>query len=81
MTRLGPLPCRALIELRSAVRVESGGTLPVGGGLDSRYDVKASSVGVDPPQGNEPVGLDPAEFSVEIDNVYWPMPPGARGFS
>jgi hypothetical protein len=30
------------------------------------------------PQGNEPVDLDPADFTSEIDNPYWPMEPGAR---
>jgi hypothetical protein len=30
------------------------------------------------PQGAEPVDLDPADFSVEIDNPYWPMEPGTR---
>jgi hypothetical protein len=30
------------------------------------------------PQGSEPVKLDPADFSVEIDNPYWPMSPGRR---
>ncbi|MGH3091681.1 MAG: hypothetical protein ACRDOG_05040 [Gaiellaceae bacterium] len=30
------------------------------------------------PQGSEPVGLDPADFTNEIDNPYWPMRPGAR---
>jgi hypothetical protein len=30
------------------------------------------------PQGSEPVDLDPADFSVEIDNPYWPMRPGTR---
>ncbi|HET8813924.1 MAG TPA: hypothetical protein VFM51_03090 [Solirubrobacterales bacterium] len=30
------------------------------------------------PQGAEPVSLDPADFSVEIDNPYWPMAPGSR---
>lgn len=30
------------------------------------------------PQGAERVDLDPAEFSVEIDNRYWPMRPGSR---
>jgi hypothetical protein len=30
------------------------------------------------PQGAEVVDLDPAEFSVEIDNPYWPMKPGSR---
>jgi hypothetical protein len=30
------------------------------------------------PQGSEPVKLDPAEFTTEIDNPYWPMSPGSR---
>jgi len=36
----------------------------------------ASSDGL--PQGSEPVEIDPAEFTTEIDNPYWPMTPGAR---
>ena len=30
------------------------------------------------PQGSEPVTLDPADFTTEIDNPYWPMRPGSR---
>ena len=30
------------------------------------------------PQGSEPFELDPAEFTTEIDNPYWPMEPGTR---
>jgi hypothetical protein len=30
------------------------------------------------PSGSEPVSLDPAEFTTEIDNPYWPMEPGTR---
>lgn len=30
------------------------------------------------PQGAERVDLDPADFTTEIDNPYWPMVPGAR---
>jgi hypothetical protein len=36
----------------------------------------AASAGL--PQGAEPVDLDPADFTVEIDNPYWPMQPGSR---
>jgi hypothetical protein len=30
------------------------------------------------PQGSESVKLDPADFSVSIDNPYWPMSPGSK---
>ncbi|MBA2360015.1 MAG: hypothetical protein H0V79_03585 [Actinobacteria bacterium] len=30
------------------------------------------------PQGSEPVELDPKEFTIEIDNPYWPMRPGNK---
>jgi hypothetical protein len=30
------------------------------------------------PSGSEPVTLDPADFSTEITNPYWPMAPGDR---
>ncbi len=30
------------------------------------------------PQGTKPVQLDPADFSTNIDNPYWPMRPGSH---
>jgi hypothetical protein len=30
------------------------------------------------PTGSEPVTLDPADFTTEITNPYWPMAPGDR---
>src|ERR1044072_7559501 len=30
------------------------------------------------PQGTKPVKLDPAKFTTEIDNPYWPMRPGSH---
>ena len=30
------------------------------------------------PQGSEPVKLNPADFTIDIDNPYWPMRPGSR---
>jgi hypothetical protein len=30
------------------------------------------------PEGSEPFELDPANFTVDIDNPYWPMEPGTR---
>ena len=32
----------------------------------------------DLPQGSEQVELDPADFTTEIDNPYWPLTPGSR---
>jgi hypothetical protein len=39
-------------------------------------DRSAGTAGL--PRGSEPVHLDPAGFTVEIDNRYWPMRPGSR---
>jgi hypothetical protein len=44
-------------------------------GSDSGSSASASS-GL--PQGSESVELDPAEFTAEIDNPYWPMSVGSR---
>jgi hypothetical protein len=30
------------------------------------------------PQGSDPVNLDPADFTVRINNPYWPMAPGSK---
>jgi hypothetical protein len=46
------------------------------GGDDSGGDTAAEAPAL--PQGSEPVNLDPAEFTTEIDNPYWPMSPGSR---
>lgn len=44
-----------------------------GGGGSSN---STSSSGL--PQGTKPVKLDPAEFTTNIDNPYWPMRPGSH---
>ena len=45
-------------------------------------DTAAATSGADGtadlPLGDEPVQLDPAEFTTDIDNPYWPMQPGTR---
>ena len=43
---------------------------------DDGSDSESSSSGL--PQGGEHVELDPADFTTEIDNPYWPMSPGSR---
>ena len=39
---------------------------------------RAGSARSDLPNGDELVTLDPADFTAEIDNPYWPMKPGTR---
>jgi hypothetical protein len=40
-----------------------------------------SSSGAGLPQGSEAVELDPADFTIDITNNYWPMKPGDRWIS
>jgi hypothetical protein len=48
-------------------------------GGDDEGDSSGQSSAADGfPQGSEPVEIDPAEFTTEIDNRYWPMTPGSR---
>jgi hypothetical protein len=55
-----------------------GAALAVGGcGGDDGED-GSGTAGSDLPQGSDPVDLDPADFTTEIDNPYWPMEPGSR---
>jgi hypothetical protein len=49
------------------------------GGDDSGSgSVGTSSAASALPQGSEPVDLNPADFTTQIDNPYWPMKPGTR---
>jgi hypothetical protein len=48
-----------------------------GCGSDGSASTSASGNGA-LPQGGDPVTLDPADFTTEIDNPYWPMEPRSR---
>ena len=59
----------------------TGALAACGGGDDPSTvtvgsEAQGSSEGL--PQGSEPVELDPAEFTTEIDNRFWPMEVGSR---
>ena len=60
----------------------AAGVLAACGGEDTTTTVttgpegQASSEGL--PQGSEPVDLNPADFTTEIDHDYWPMAVGSR---
>jgi hypothetical protein len=47
-------------------------------GLGGAANVGASSTDTGLPRGSDPVNLDPADFSANIDNRRWPMTVGSR---
>jgi hypothetical protein len=49
-----------------------------GGGDTTTVTAETAATESDLPQGSEPVELDPAEFTTQIDNAYWPMAVGSR---
>ena len=53
-----------------------GASAESAGSTASTAAVSSSQGGL--PQGSEPVKLDPADFSTNIDNPYWPMAPGNK---
>jgi major membrane immunogen (membrane-anchored lipoprotein) len=59
--------CLAVVAL---LIVGCGGSDPA----KPRADTRSNPL----PQGGEAVKLDPADFTTEIDNPYWPMRPGTR---
>jgi hypothetical protein len=57
-----------------AILLLAAATAACGGDSESSSDTPASTL----PQGSEQVELEPADFTAEIDNPYWPMAPGHR---
>jgi hypothetical protein len=48
------------------------------GGSAESNGATETTASSDLPQGSEPVELNPADFTTEIDNPYWPMTVGSR---
>jgi hypothetical protein len=64
--------------LKSALIAVAIGFVVLGGCGGTDEKTTQVQTGGDLPHGSEPVDLDPAKFTVEIDNRYWPMVPGTR---
>jgi hypothetical protein len=65
--------------IASAMAVLAGGLALAACGGDGQSNGKSnSSVSEGLPQGSERVDLKPADFSINIDNPYWPMSPGSK---
>jgi hypothetical protein len=71
---------KKVIAAATATGVLAAGLLLAACGGDNGNDNgdEATAASTALPQGSEPVNLDPADFSTEIDNPYWPMTPGSR---
>jgi hypothetical protein len=63
------------MDKKMVVAVAATAVMVLGGG-GAAYAAPGSRGGL--PHGSETVKLDPADFSVNIDNPYWPMSPGSK---
>lgn len=74
ISAIGSRPIAVVVLLAVAVGVAACGSDNGGGSGDTAASTAVSTL----PTGSEPVSLDPADFTTEIDNPYWPMTPGSR---
>ena len=68
-----------ILSISAAVLIVSA--TACGGGSSQSTGTSVGTTGAASPslpQGDEPVTLDPAEFTTKIDNPYWPMKVGSR---
>jgi hypothetical protein len=67
---------RVVIAVFALVLV--GAACANGGAREAQEGTEPEQAASGLPQGSERVELDPADFTTEIDNPYWPMTPGSR---
>ncbi|MGH9025021.1 MAG: hypothetical protein ACRDWD_02735 [Acidimicrobiia bacterium] len=67
----------AAVAVLASVALLAGGCGDRGGNSDASGGSDGALAGP-LPQGDDPVDLDPADFTTAIDNPYWPMEPGTR---
>jgi hypothetical protein len=69
-----------ILSISAAVLIVSATACGGGGSSQSTGTSVGTTGAASPqlPQRDEPVTLDPAEFTTEIDNPYWPMKVGSR---
>lgn len=58
----------------SDTEATSRAVAPASGSIDASKSNPSDAL----PQGDESVTLDPADFTTDIDNPYWPMSPGSK---
>jgi hypothetical protein len=74
-------PTRLTITATAALAALAVGLSACGGGDEPTVvepGATPTAVGSSLPQGSEQVELDPADFTTEIDNPWWPMSAGSR---
>jgi len=74
---VGSVVAASAIAAWGGIAFQAAGDSDAQASASSASRVSAASTG-GLPQGSEPVDLDPADFSINIDNPYWPMSPGSR---
>lgn len=73
---LGTLACGIVLASCGSEEgtTTSAASAPDGGEITTAPNASGDTL----PQGSDPVELDPADFTTEIDNPYWPMTPGSK---
>jgi hypothetical protein len=72
-TRIGAVVAAIGLTVAACGTNATDDTGPVSSGLSTGISSESSL-----PVGDQPVDLKPADFTVEIDNQYWPMTPGSQ---